>query len=332
MTKIWGRGNLMSGIKRIGVLTSGGDAPGMNAALRAVVRKGIYHGLVVYGINRGYEGLIHGEIQEMSLGSVADIVLRGGTILKTARSAEMRTVEGQLKATEQLHKSQIDALVVIGGDGSFRGAQTLAAQGLQIVGIPGTIDNDIAGTDLTIGFDTATNTVVDAVSKIRDTASSHERTFIVEVMGRDCGNIALQAGIACGAESILVPEIPYDLDEISDKLKRGHQRGKNHSIILVAEGAGSAFQIGEELRSRSGFETRITILGHLQRGGNPSALDAMIAAGMGGKAIEIILAHETSKMTAYVNQVIISTSLDAAYGKGRPFNRELYDLANELSI
>ncbi|WP_199241758.1 6-phosphofructokinase [Desulfosporosinus sp. Sb-LF] len=322
----------MSGIKRIGVLTSGGDAPGMNAALRAVVRKGIYHGLVVYGINRGYEGLIHGEIQEMSLGSVADIVLRGGTILKTARSAEMRTVEGQLKATEQLHKSQIDALVVIGGDGSFRGAQTLAAQGLQIVGIPGTIDNDIAGTDLTIGFDTATNTVVDAVSKIRDTASSHERTFIVEVMGRDCGNIALQAGIACGAESILVPEIPYDLDEISDKLKRGHQRGKNHSIILVAEGAGSAFQIGEELRSRSGFETRITILGHLQRGGNPSALDAMIAAGMGGKAIEIILAHETSKMTAYVNQVIISTSLDAAYGKGRPFNRELYDLANELSI
>ncbi|OLN33677.1 6-phosphofructokinase [Desulfosporosinus metallidurans] len=319
-------------IKRIGVLTSGGDAPGMNAALRAVVRKGIYHGLEVYGISRGYEGLIHGEIQEMTIGSVADIVLRGGTILKTARSEEMRTEEGQQKAIEQLHKLQIDALVVIGGDGSFRGAQTLAARGVQIVGIPGTIDNDIAGTDLTIGFDTATNTVVDAVSKIRDTASSHERTFIVEVMGRNCGNIALQAGLACGAESILVPEIPYDLDEISDKLKRGHQRGKNHSIILVAEGVGSAYKIGEELRARSGFETRITILGHLQRGGNPSALDAVISAAMGGKAIEIILAKESNKMTAYVNQLVVSSPLDAAYGVRRPFNRELYNLANELSI
>lgn len=322
---------MSSVIQRIGVLTSGGDAPGMNAALRAVVRKGIYHGLKVYGISRGYEGLIHGEIQEMSIGSVADIVLRGGTILKTARSSEMMTEEGQQKALDQLHKQQIDALVVIGGDGSFRGAQTLA-KGIQIVGIPGTIDNDISGTDLTIGFDTATNTVVDAVSKIRDTATSHERTFIVEVMGRECGNIALQAGIACGAESILVPEIPYDLDEISDKLKRGHQRGKNHSIILVSEGVGSAYKIGEELRSRSGFETRITILGHLQRGGNPSALDAVVAAAMGGKAVEIILAKETNRMTAYVNQVVVSRPLEVAYGVRRPFNRELYDLANQLSI
>ncbi|HWQ40657.1 MAG TPA: 6-phosphofructokinase [Desulfosporosinus sp.] len=323
----------MSGvIQRVAVLTSGGDAPGMNAALRAVVRKGIYHGLEIYGISRGYEGLLHGEIQEMSLGSVADIVLRGGTILKTARSAEMKTVEGQQKALEQLHKLQIDALVVIGGDGSFRGAQTLVAQGIQIVGIPGTIDNDISGTDLTIGFDTATNTVVDAVSKIRDTATSHERTFIVEVMGRDCGNIALQAGLACGAESILVPEITYDLDEISNKLKRGHQRGKNHSIIIVSEGVGDVYKIGEELRARSGFETRITVLGHLQRGGNPSALDAVMAAAMGGKAIEIILAKETNRMTAYINQVVISSPLDAAYEARRPFNRELYDLANELSI
>ena len=323
---------MSSAIQRIGVLTSGGDAPGMNAALRAVVRKGIFHGLDVYGISRGYEGLIHGEIQKMSIGSVADIVLRGGTILKTARSEEMQTKEGQQKVLEQLHKFKIDALVVIGGDGSFRGAQTLIAQGIQIVGIPGTIENDIAGTDLTIGFDTATNTVVDAVSKIRDTASSHERTFIVEVMGRNCGNIALQAGLACGAESILVPEIPYNLNEISDKLKRGHQRGKNHSIILVAEGVGSAYKIGDELRALSGFETRITILGHLQRGGNPSALDAVIAAGMGGKAIEILLDKESNRMTAYVNQVVVSSPLDAAYGARRPFNRELYDLANELSI
>jgi 6-phosphofructokinase 1 len=323
----------MSGVlQRVAVLTSGGDAPGMNAALRAVVRKGIFHGLAVYGINRGYEGLIHGEIQEMSLGSVADIVLRGGTILKTARSEEMRTKEGQQKALEQLNKLKINALVVIGGDGSFRGAQTLVAQGIQIVGIPGTIDNDIAGTDLTIGFDTATNTVVDAVSKIRDTATSHERTFIVEVMGRDCGNIALQAGLACGAESILVPEIPYDLDEISNKLKRGHQRGKNHSIIIVSEGVESVYKIGEELLARTGFETRITVLGHLQRGGNPSALDAVLAAAMGGKAIEIILAKDSNKMTAYVNQVVVSSPLDAAYGTRRPFNKELYDLANELSI
>ncbi|EHQ90144.1 6-phosphofructokinase [Desulfosporosinus youngiae] len=322
----------MSGkIERIGVLTSGGDAPGMNAALRAVVRKGIYHGIKVYGISRGYEGLIHGEIQELSLGSVADIVLRGGTMLKTARCPEMKTEEGQQKALDQLHKHQIDALVVIGGDGSFRGAQTLA-RGIQIVGIPGTIDNDISGTDLTIGFDTAVNTVIDAVGKIRDTATSHERTFVVEVMGRDCGNIALQAGIACGAESILVPEIPFDYDEICDKLKRGHQRGKNHSIIIVSEGAGSAYKIGEELRTRSGFETRITILGHLQRGGNPSALDAVIAAAMGGKAVEIILAGETNKMTAYVNQEVISRPLDAAYGERRPFNRNLYELANQLSI
>jgi 6-phosphofructokinase 1 len=319
-------------IKQIAVLTSGGDAPGMNAAIRAVVRKGIFHGLKVFGIHRGYDGLIHGEIEEMSIGSVADIVLRGGTILKTARSEEMRTSKGQQKALEQFNNLQIDALVVIGGDGSFRGAQTLAEKGIQIVGIPGTIDNDIAGTDLTIGFDTAVNTVVDAVSKIRDTASSHERTFIVEVMGRNCGNIALQAGLACGAESILVPEIAYDLKEVCDKLKRGHQRGKKHSIILVAEGAGSAYKIGEDIRICSGFETRITVLGHIQRGGNPSALDAVIAGAMGGKAIEVILAQETNKMTAYVNQEVISRPLEAAYGERRPFNKDLYDLANELSI
>lgn len=323
---------MSSSLQRIGVLTSGGDAPGMNTAIRAVVRKGIFHGLDVYGINRGFEGLIHGEIQQMNVGSVADIVLRGGTILKTARSEEMRTPEGQQRALKQLHKFHLDAIVVIGGDGSFQGAQHLVREGIQIVGIPGTIDNDIPGTDMTIGFDTATNTVVDAVSKIRDTASSHERTFIVEVMGKDCGNIALHAGLACGAESILVPEIPVDLDEISDKLLRGHRRGKNHSIILVAEGVGNAYEIGKELESRSGFDTRITILGHIQRGGNPSALDATLGAAMGGKAIEILLNNETNKMTAYLNQTIVAVPLDVAYGPRRPFNMELYDLVNELSI
>ncbi len=319
-------------IKTIAVLTSGGDAPGMNAAIRSVVRKGLYHGLKVYGVKRGYEGLIHGEFREMSLGSVADIVHRGGTMLMTARSQEMHTPEGQAQAVAQLRERGVDALVVIGGDGSYRGAQTLAAQGVKIVGIPGTIDNDIPGTDLTIGFDTAVNTVVEAVSKIRDTATSHERTFLVEVMGRTCGNIALQAGLACGAESILVPEVPFDLEDVISKLQRGHQRGKNHSIILLAEGVGSAYTIGEELRRRSGFETRVTILGHLQRGGNPSAIDAVLASAMGGKAVETLLDGQTDMMTAYVNQEVVVRPLEVAYGPRPPFNRALYELAGQLSI
>lgn len=319
-------------VKSIAVLTSGGDAPGMNAAIRAVVRNGIYHGLKVYGIQKGYEGLIHGEFQEMGLGTVADIVHRGGTMLMTARSQEMLTPEGQKNAAEQLRYREIDALIVIGGDGSFRGAQTLSAQGIPVVGIPGTIDNDIPGTELTIGFDTAINTVVESVSKIRDTATSHERTFLVEVMGRECGSIALQAGLACGAESILIPEIPYSMEEIIAKLERGHQRGKNHSIILVAEGAGSAWTIGEELRQKTGFETRVTILGHIQRGGNPSAMDAVLASAMGGKAVEILCAGETDRMTAYVNQEVISLPLEIAYGERKPFNRALYELANQLAI
>ncbi len=319
-------------IKTIAVLTSGGDAPGMNAAIRSVVRKGLYHGLKVYGVKRGYEGLIHGEFREMSLGSVADIVHRGGTMLMTARSQEMLTPEGQAQAAAQLRQRGVDALVVIGGDGSYRGAQTLAAQGIKIVGIPGTIDNDIPGTDLTIGFDTAVNTVVEAVSKIRDTATSHERTFLVEVMGRTCGNIALQAGLACGAESILVPEVPFDLEDVISKLRRGHQRGKNHSIILLAEGVGSANTISEELRRRSGFETRVTILGHLQRGGNPSAIDAVLASAMGGKAVQALLDGQTDMMTAYVNQEVVVRPLEVAYGPRPPFNRALYELAEQLSI
>ncbi|MHB8124798.1 MAG: 6-phosphofructokinase [Desulfitobacteriaceae bacterium] len=319
-------------IKKIAVLTSGGDAPGMNATIRAVVRKGIYHGLLVYGIQRGFDGLITGEIKEMNLGSVADIVHRGGTILRTARSVDMMTREGQNKAVEFLQAYGIDALVVIGGDGSFRGAQTLSAHGVKIVGIPGTIDNDIPGTDLTIGFDTAVNTVVDAVSKIRDTASSHERTFIVEVMGRHCGNIALQAGLACGAESILVPEVPFDFDEVIAKLRRGYLRGKHHSIIILAEGVGKAYKFGEEINARSGFETRVTILGHLQRGGNPSAFDGMLAAVMGSKAVEIILTGQTDMMTAFQNQEVVACPLEVAYGPRRPFNMALYALAEQLAI
>lgn len=322
----------MSRVQKIAVLTSGGDAPGMNAAIRAVVRKGIYHHLKVYGVYHGYEGLINGELHEMKLGSVADIVHRGGTILKTARSEEMYTIEGQKKAAEQLIKKGIEALVVIGGDGSYRGAKKLAELGIKVVGIPGTIDNDIVGTDVTIGFDTAVNTVVEAVSKIRDTATSHERAFIIEVMGRDCGDIALQAGLAIGAESILIPEIPFDLEEVSEKLKRGYRRGKHHSIIIVAEGAGDVWEIADKLRKLSGFDNRVTILGHVQRGGAPSAADAVLAASMGGKAVEALLEGQSEVMISCCKNEIVIKPLDTAFGPKPPFNRKLYDLASELAI
>lgn len=304
----------------------------MNAAIRAVVRKGIFNRLRVFGINHGYQGLIHKDIREMQVGSVADIIHRGGTILRTARSEEMRTPEGQRLAAETLLEYEIDALVVIGGDGSFKGAQTLSAQGIKVIGIPGTIDNDIPGTELTIGFDTAVNTVVDVISKIRDTATSHERTFIVEVMGRDCGSIALRAGLASGAESILVPELEQSLDDVVLKLKKGFARGKNHSIIIVSEGVGSGYQIGEEIYKKSGFDTKVTVLGHLQRGGSPSALDAVIASAMGGKAIDLLLAGKSNMMTAYVNQKVVGVPMEVAYGEKKGLDMDLYNLAGELSI
>ncbi|HHV64165.1 MAG TPA: 6-phosphofructokinase [Peptococcaceae bacterium] len=322
----------MSFDKKIAVLTSGGDAPGMNAAIRAVVRKGIYHDLKVYGVYHGFEGLINGEIQEMQLGSVADIVHRGGTILKTARCPEMYEEAGQKKAAQQLLDKGINALVVIGGDGSFRGALALAKNGIRVFGIPGTIDNDITGTDLTIGFDTAVNTVVEAVSKIRDTATSHERAFIVEVMGRNCGAIALRSGLAIGAESILLPEVPFDLQEISDKLLRGFRRGKNHSIIIVAEGAGNIWEIAEKLKEYSGFDNRVTILGHIQRGGSPSAFDSFLGALMGGKAIEVFLEGKSEVMISFSNNDVIAKPLKTAFEPKEPFNYKLYDLASELAI
>lgn len=317
---------------KIAVLTSGGDAPGMNSAVRAVVRKGIYHDLKVFGVYHGYEGLIHGEIHEMKLGSVADIVHRGGTILKTARSDEMFTEAGQKKAAASLKEREIEALVVIGGDGSYRGAQKLAQLGIKVVGIPGTIDNDIVGTELTIGFDTAVNTVVDAVSKLRDTATSHERAFIVEVMGRNCGDIALRSGLAIGAESILIPEIPYDLEEISEKLLRGYRRGKNHSIIIVAEGAGKVLDIAAKLKEHSGFDNRVTILGHIQRGGAPSASDAVLGATMGGKAVDALLEGKSEVMISVTQNQVLDRPLEIAFGPRPPFDRKLYELANQLAI
>ncbi|KUK31746.1 MAG: 6-phosphofructokinase [Thermoanaerobacterales bacterium 50_218] len=319
-------------VERIGVLTSGGDAPGMNAAIRAVVRKGIYHGLDVIGIRRGYLGLLKKEFVRFTLGSVGDIIQRGGTILHTARCEEFKTPEGQAQGAANLKEEGIEGLVVIGGDGSLRGALALARFGIPVVGVPATIDNDLPGTDYTIGFDTAVNTVVEAINKIRDTATSHERTFVIEVMGRHAGHIALYAGLAGGAESILVPEIPYDIDEIIFKLERGLNRGKSHSIIIVAEGAGSGLEIGQEIRRRTGLETRITILGHLQRGGTPTALDRILASRLGAKAIDLLMSGETKKMVGVVNGEVVVSDLEEVLQKKRELNREMWELAGILAI
>jgi 6-phosphofructokinase 1 len=319
-------------MKKIAVLTSGGDAPGMNAAVRAVVRKGIYHELEVYGIYHGYEGLLHGNVRRMELGSVADIIHRGGTVLQTARCQDMMLPAGQAKAASTLSLHGIEGLIVVGGDGSYRGAQTLSAHGIHVVGVPGTIDNDILGTDMTIGFDTAVNTVIEAVSKLRDTASSHERAFIVEVMGRHCGDIALRAGLGIGAETILIPEVPYDLGEVGQKILRGIRRGKNHSIIIVAEGAGDVREIATGLHDISGVESRVTILGHVQRGGSPSAFDSVLATRMGAKAVEGLLEGSTEVMVAYCDNQIVLKPLTDAFAERPPFDRSIYDLADQLAI
>lgn len=320
-------------MQRIGVLTSGGDASGMNSCVRAVVRKAIYHGLEVIGIRRGYSGFIEADMAPMNLSSVADIIGRGGTILHTARSERFRTKEGRVLAWENIQRFGIQGLVVIGGDGSFAGAGILHEEyGLPVIGVPGTIDNDIAGTDYTIGFDTAVNNVVDAINKIRDTATSHERTFVIEVMGRNSGNIALAAGLAGGAESILIPEIPFNVNDICDKLLKGIKRGKLHSVILVAEGAASGMEIGKQIKDKTGFDTKVTILGHLQRGGIPSSFDRILAARLGAKAVELLMAGETNKMVGMLAGEIVATNLSEVLGKPSPINKEMYDLARILSI
>ncbi len=322
----------MRPVTKIGVLTSGGDAPGMNAAIRAVVRKAIYHGLEVVGIRRGFYGLLKKEFVKLSLSSVGDIIQRGGTILRTARCEEFKTPEGQDLGAENLREEGIEGLVVIGGDGSFRGALALARRGFAVVGVPATIDNDLWGTEYTIGFDTAVNTVVEAINKIRDTATSHERTFVIEVMGRHAGHIALYAGLAGGAESILVPEVPCDFDEVVFKLERGLNRGKLHSIIIVAEGVGSGLAVGEEIRKRTGLETRVTILGHIQRGGTPTAFDRVLASRMGAKAVDLLRAGESGKMVGIIGGEIVTCSLEEALAGKRGFNREMWELASILAI
>lgn len=320
-------------MQRIAVLTSGGDSPGMNAAVRAVVRKSIYHGREIIGIQRGFAGFVEADMGPMSLGTVADIIQRGGTMLRTARSEEFNSSAGRKKAWENVGRFGIEGLIVIGGDGSFTGTKIFHREyGIPVIGIPGTIDNDIAGTEFTIGFDTAVNTVVEAINKIRDTATSHERTFIIEVMGHNSGAIALTAGLAGGAESILIPELPYNIDEVCQKLERGYQRGKLHSIIIVAEGAASGIKIGEEIKKITGLDTKVTILGHLQRGGTPTAFDRNLASIMGAKAVDLLLAGEVKKMVGMVAGEIVSMDLDEAFGACRPINIELHRLAGILSI
>lgn len=319
-------------MKTIGVLTSGGDAPGMNAAIRAVVRTGIYHGIKVMGIQQGYNGLINGNIREMNLSSVGDIIHRGGTILRTARCEEFKTEEGRQKALTVLKVFGIEGLVVIGGDGSFQGAQKLSHAGIKTIGIPGTIDNDLAYTDYTIGFDTALNTVLDSISKIRDTSASHGRANIIEVMGRHCGDIALYSGLAGGAESIIVPEEDYDIDSICKKLIQGKNRGKLHSIIILAEGIGNAFELGKEIEEKTGIETRVTILGHVQRGGSPTAFDRILASRMGARAVELLMEGKSGRAIGIRNNKLIDMDIDEALAMEKKFDKETYELTNILSI
>ncbi|WP_338470483.1 6-phosphofructokinase [Niallia sp. XMNu-256] len=319
-------------MKKIAVLTSGGDAPGMNAAVRAVVRKAIYHNVEVFGIFGGYAGLISGNIEQLNLGSVGDIIHRGGTMLLSARLPEFKEEEVQLKAVEQLKKAGIEGVVVIGGDGSYRGAKALTGHGIPCVGVPGTIDNDISGTQYTIGYDTALNTVIDAIDKIRDTATSHERTFIIEVMGRDAGDIALSAGLAGGAETIIIPEENYNIPEICARLKKGQERGKKHSIIIVAEGVASGPDIGKQIKELSNIDTRVSVLGHIQRGGSPSAFDRVLASRLGARAVELLLENRGGRAVGIQNNVIVDSDITKVLSEIHHIDLDLLRLSKELSI
>lgn len=317
---------------KIGVLTSGGDAPGMNAAIRAVVRCGIDAGFEVYGIKRGYEGMLDGEIEQMSLSSVGDILHRGGTILKTARSERFSTEEGVKRAKVILDTFGIDALIVIGGDGSMRGALELSKLGVNVMCLPGTIDNDLAYTDYTIGFDTAVNTVLDAISKVRDTSSAHERNTIIEVMGRHCGDIALYAGMGGGAEAVLIPEVEVDVNRVCRKILQGAGRGKLNSIIINAEGSGvSSDELAKEIADVTGRETRIVVLSYLQRGGVPTLDDRLLASQSGAKAIELIQNGIKNRAIGTVNGKIQAFEIEGALSEKPEFDHELYELIDVLS-
>lgn len=319
-------------ITKIAVLTSGGDAPGMNAAVRAVVRKGIYEGLDVWGISHGFAGLLRGELRRLHRSSVADIIHRGGTILHTARCEEFKTPEGLDEAVATLEREGIQGLIVIGGDGSFRGARELHRLGFKVVGVPATIDNDIAQTDYSIGFDTAVNTVVEAINRVRDTATAHERTFVIETMGRESGFIALTAGLAGGAESVLIPEAPFDIDEVCQRIVRGYQRGKLHSIIVVAEGAKSGFEVAKQIQEKTGFETRVIVLGHVQRGGPPTAFDRTLATRMGAKAVELLVSNQSGMMVGIRGTDIVGVDLEAVLQAKKEPDLSVFELATILAI
>lgn len=316
----------------IGVLTSGGDAPGMNAAVRAVVRTAIASGMTVKGIRRGYNGLIEGDIIDLDVRSVSDIIHRGGTVLYTARSPRFKTEEGMKEAIDNCKKFGIEGIVVIGGDGSYRGARDLSMRGIPCVGVPGTIDNDISSTEYTIGFDTAMNTAMEMVDKIRDTAQSHDRCSVVEVMGRRAGYLALQTGIAVGATAILVPEVEYKVEDVIKKIRETQKTGKKHFIIVVAEGVGGVEKIAEEIEKSTGIESRATILGHVQRGGNPTVRDRVIATQMGYAAVKLLKDGIGNRVIGLKKGEIVNYDIYEALNMKKPFDDEMYEIAHTTSI
>ena len=313
-------------VKRIGVLTSGGDAPGMNAAIRAVVRACLYRGIDCVGIRRGYNGLINGDIFKMDAGSVTHIINRGGTILYTARSDEFRTEDGQKRAAGTCKLLGLDGIVAIGGDGTFRGAEALSEQGISVVGIPATIDNDIACTDYTLGFDTASNTAVDAIDRLRDTMQSHERCSVVEVMGRNAGHLALYVGLAVGATAVLMPEVSVDFDrDVANKIRNARLSGKTHFMIVVAEGAGSAMEIGKKIKEALGLDPRVTILGHIQRGGTPSARDRVMATRMGYTAVDVLASGKTNRLICAKHGDMVDVDLEEGLSMKKGLNTQQLD-------
>ncbi len=318
-------------MKRIAVLTSGGDAPGMNAAIRAAVRCGIEEGLEVYGVQRGYEGLMEGDLHQMDRRSVGDILQRGGTLLKSARSSRFRTEEGQLRALDVMETFGIDGLIAIGGDGTLHGARDLSRRGFKVMGLPGTIDNDLGYTDFTIGFDTAVATVLEAITKIRDTSSSHERISVIEVMGRHCGDIALYSGLAGGAETILVPEIPFDINELCRGILEGVNAGKLHNIIIKAEGVEIPTQeLTEIIERKTGRETRPVVLSYLQRGGSPTMRDRILATECAAKAVKLLVEESESKAIGTLEGQIVGVDLEDALEMKSEFNMEMYELMKVL--
>lgn len=326
----------MSTIKCIGILTSGGDAPGMNAAIRAVTRSAIYNGMRVKGIFRGYRGLITGEIEEFKTQNVSNIIQRGGTILKTARCLEFKTPEGRKQAYDKLMEEGIDALIAIGGDGTLTGARIFAQEfNYPIVGVPGTIDNDLYGTDVTIGYDTALNTIMECVDKIRDTATSHDRLFFIEVMGRDAGFLALNGAIASGAEAAIIPEFSTEVDQLEEFIKSGFRKSKNSSIVLVAESelTGGAMHYAERVKNEyPQYDVRVTILGHLQRGGSPTAHDRILASRLGAAAIDAIMEDQRNVMIGIEHDEIVYVPFSKAIKNDKPVKRDLVNVLRELSI